>query len=129
MSGGPLPSQLCLLSSLPYRTDGEKVRFLGCVLSYSTSSARLILGHDHPRDTNVTAVVDVRLILESLGYEDTRVGEWVNVVGYVKAKRRGRGPGAGGGGGLSVYVEAILVWPTGPLDVQRYEKTFEPDAI
>lgn len=97
------------------------------VLSYSTSNASLVLGHDYPRDTGVSANVDVHLLLENIGYEETRVGEWVNVVGYVRAKRRG-GTGGGTGGQLSVHVEALLVWPTGPLDVQRYERTFAPEG-
>lgn len=29
MSRGPLPSEICLLSSLPDRQVGDKVRFLG----------------------------------------------------------------------------------------------------
>jgi hypothetical protein len=29
MSAGPLPSEICLLSDLPTRAPGEKVRFLG----------------------------------------------------------------------------------------------------
>lgn len=96
------------------------------VLAYSLSSAHLKLGHDYPQDTNVTAVVDVNLVLQTLGHEQTRVGEWVNVVGYVTAKRRASKPDPGG---LSVHVQALIVWSTGPLDVQKYEKTFDRDTV
>ncbi|OBS29181.1 hypothetical protein FPOA_03118 [Fusarium poae] len=58
MSRGPVPSQLYLLSDLPAIPVGDKVRFLGCVTSYSTSSARLALGHLYPKDSTVTASVD-----------------------------------------------------------------------
>ena len=99
---------------------------LHSVLAYSPSSARLKLAHDYPQDSNVTAVVDVNLLLETLGHEQTRVGEWVNVVGYVTSKRRASKPDSGG---LSVNVQALLVWSTGPLDVQRYERTFDRDSV
>ena len=39
MSRGPLPSQLSLLSSLAYRTDGEKVRFLGWYVNLLMTSS------------------------------------------------------------------------------------------
>ncbi|PFH61334.1 hypothetical protein XA68_17636 [Ophiocordyceps unilateralis] len=120
MSRGPVPSRLCLLSSLPERRLGEKVRFLGCVTSYSMASASLFLGHLWPRDSGVLVAVDVKLVLQALGEELTRVGEWVNVIGYVVAGERG--------GGASVRVQALMVWPTGPLDIQRYETSFEAPA-
>lgn len=71
-------------------------------------------------------MVDVNLLLETLGHEQTRVGEWVNIVGYVTAKRRKSKPCPGG---LSVYVQGLVVWSTGPLDVQRYEKTFDRNTV
>ncbi|RCI09009.1 hypothetical protein L249_5092 [Ophiocordyceps polyrhachis-furcata BCC 54312] len=114
MSRGPVPSRLCLLSSLPDRPEGEKVRFLGCVTSYSVASASLVLCHLWPRDAKVTVSVDVQLVLQSLGEELTRVGEWINVIGYVR-----------GTGGDSARVQALMLWSTGPLDIQRYETSFE----
>lgn len=92
------------------------------VLSYNTTTATLELGHAYPEDTNVKAMVDVELLLETINHEQTRIGEWLNVVGYVTPRRRGsKAPTES----LSVHVQALIVWPTGPLDVQRYEKTFE----
>ncbi|KND89743.1 hypothetical protein TOPH_05687 [Tolypocladium ophioglossoides CBS 100239] len=125
MSRGPVPSQLCLLSSLPDRPSGEKVRFLGCVTSYSTASASLTVGHRHPKGTNVTVSVNVELVLETLRSELTRIGEWVNVIGYVTAKPKDPAAISGGAGVPSAYIQALLLWPTGPLDVQQYEKRFE----
>ena len=91
------------------------------MLSYSPSTGCLKLGHDYPEDTNVTAAVDITLLLEVLKHEETRVGEWVNVIGYVTGKRRTNQPVAGQ---VSVAVQALVLWSTGPLDVQTYEKTF-----
>ncbi|CAG9943449.1 unnamed protein product [Clonostachys rosea f. rosea IK726] len=128
MSRGPLPSQLCLLSQLPAYAVHDKVRFLGCVLAYSTRGAILQLAHAYPRGTNVTAHVDVSLVLETLGEEQTRVGEWVNVIGYITAKAdTASAPTAPSTAtqAASVHIQALVLWSTGPLNVDRYEMSFE----
>ncbi|POR31850.1 Uncharacterized protein TPAR_07952 [Tolypocladium paradoxum] len=125
MSRGPVPSQLCLLSSLPDRPFGEKVRFLGCVTSYSTASASLTVGHLHPKGTSVTVSVNIELLLETLPSELTRIGEWINVIGYVAAKPEDPAAVSGAADVPSAYVQALLLWPTGPLDIQRYETSFQ----
>ncbi|KAK4203243.1 CST complex subunit Ten1 [Triangularia verruculosa] len=118
MSFGPLPSQLCLLSSLRQKDVGDKVRFLGCVTSYSTVSGILTLQYRGSEDDQLSfAAVDVNLVLESLGAEQTRVGEWVNVIGYVTStdsKELGdKNP--------AVEVQATLLWSASPLNLQKYE--------
>uniref|UniRef100_A0A0B7K8E7 CST complex subunit Ten1 n=1 Tax=Bionectria ochroleuca TaxID=29856 RepID=A0A0B7K8E7_BIOOC len=135
MSRGPLPSQLCLLSQLPAYAVHDKVRFLGwlmiwwcSVLAYSTRGAILQLAHAYPRGTNVTAHVDVSLVLETLGEEQTRVGEWVNVIGYITAKAdTASAPTAPSTAtqAASVHIQALVLWSTGPLNVDRYEMSFE----
>ncbi|GKT91050.1 telomere length regulation ten1 [Colletotrichum tofieldiae] len=92
MSRGPLPSQLCLLSELSLRSPGEKVRFLGCVTSYSTHSAVLTLEHGFPKGSNISASVDVQLLLGTMKSEQTQIGEWVNIVGYVTTPPQECGP-------------------------------------
>jgi hypothetical protein len=97
------------------------------VTSYSTATATLTLDHDFPRDTNVSALVDMRLLLETLTTEQTRVGEWVNVVGYItsesiatKSKGARRWP-------KKVHIQALLLWSAGSMDLQRYEKCLSLD--
>ncbi|KAJ0119159.1 hypothetical protein J7T55_013395 [Diaporthe amygdali] len=123
MSSTPLPSKLTLLSSLPSCDAGTKVRFLGCVTSYTTASGQLTLQHKFPKPTEVQALVDVRLLLEKLTAEQTSVGEWVNVIGYInsppsasvkKPTKRKRGLPA-------VHVQALMLWSPGSLDIGRYE--------
>ncbi|KAK3373568.1 CST complex subunit Ten1 [Lasiosphaeria ovina] len=133
MSNAPPPSQLCLLSDLPLREVGDKVRFLGCVTSYSTDSATLALEHQHqqPQDSlAVRALVDVRLVLGRLGSDQTRIGEWVNVIGYITAVAPLPLPTAASNGSdrghvniSTVRAQALLVWSAGPLDVQRYNSS------
>lgn len=97
------------------------------VLSYSTATACLELGHSHPPESQVTASVDIRLVLELINPELTRVGEWVNVLGYKTACRE-TGPAEkrmSASHGTIVEVQALRAWPTGPLDLARYEREGE----
>ncbi|KAI6377518.1 hypothetical protein MCOR25_002499 [Pyricularia grisea] len=128
MSNGPPPSRLVSISALPSCEIGDKVRFLGCVTSYATSNATLTLENTFhlgdrdfdPRQSRVQALVDVNLILQSLNQEQTRAGEWVNVVGYIT---KSGSSGDKRNGSHSVKVQALLLWSAGPLSLQDYEKT------
>ncbi|KAL0942633.1 uncharacterized protein CTRU02_200518 [Colletotrichum truncatum] len=124
MSRGPLPSRLCLLSDLPSKPAGEKVRFLGCVTSYSTDSAVLTLEHGFPKGSNVSASIDVQLLLGTITSEQTSVGEWVNVVGYVTPTSSGTRAKGASREPQNVAIQALLLWSTGPLNLQRYEASF-----
>ncbi|KAK1654183.1 CST complex subunit Ten1 [Colletotrichum phormii] len=127
MSRGPLPSQLCLLSDLPSRPQGDKVRFLGCVTAYSTHSAVLTLEHSFPKGSDISVLVNVQLLLSTMTSNQTRIGEWVNVVGYLtpspagtRAKGTSREP-------RRAAVQALMLWSAGPLNLQRYEASFTTD--
>lgn len=69
--------------------------------------------------------MNLELVLQSVGYELMRIGEWVNVIGYVTATPKDYRFDAQSSPTLLVEVQALLVWPTGPLDVQSYERGFE----
>ena len=114
------------------------------MLDYAAPAGRLTLGHRCPRDAEATVAVDVGLVLEGMGHEMTRVGAWLNVLGYVtEAAAEREQPGdettARGMTGSTTRssgrlrapdacVQALLVWPTGPLDVGRYEKILAEEA-
>ncbi|KYK60313.1 Telomere length regulation/capping, TEN1 [Drechmeria coniospora] len=121
MPRGPTPSQLCLLSALAKQSVGDKTR---SVTAYSTASAMLTLGHRYPAGSNALVSVNIELVLQTLQSGLTRVGEWVNVIGYVTAKPKANGSADG----PVACVQALLVWSTGPLDLQRYEGTFDQGA-
>ena len=136
MSNGPLPSTLTFLSSLPTTPIGSKVRFLGCVTQYALSSAILSLEHDYPcsHASTTVALVDVNLLLESLKREDTQVGAWVNVIGYVegvvgdgRVVELGEGNGLSTGGAriVEVKVKAVMLWSAGGVRIGEYEKALE----
>lgn len=93
------------------------------VISYSTTLAQLVLKHNFPKTAEVTAVVDVRLILEKLDAEKTAVGQWVNIIGYIAASPASL---ASESRKLerdfsSVHVQALMLWSAGPLNIDRYE--------
>lgn len=147
MNNGPLPTRLVFLSDLPTQHHGTKVRFLGCVTRYSLSTGVLELQHAyHPpaTKTRTLALVDVNVVLEGLKREDTQVGAWINVVGYVEevikeGSRRGQGQGqektvlATGKGEkvgegsrmVRVRVQAIMLWNAGGVKIGGYERTLE----
>lgn len=94
--------------------DGDLTTWYS-VTAYSTITACITLGHLYPRGTNVAVTVNVELLLETLASEATRTGEWVNVIGYVK----------GVVGREAAAVQALMVWPAGPMDIQQYEAALD----
>lgn len=84
----------------------------------------MTLQHQTRQAASVRALVDVQLVLEKLGAEQTRIGEWVNVVGYITSVPTRAGKSATHEG-PSVHVQALLLWSAGPLDVQKYERSVE----
>ncbi|KAH8893436.1 hypothetical protein GQ53DRAFT_840493 [Thozetella sp. PMI_491] len=123
MASGPVASQLCLLSELPLQEQGQKVRFLGCVVSYSSASGILTLRHPLSQGLSVDAVVDVTLVLQSLKSEHTRIGEWVNIIGYISAIAHPSPEAPPKQKRTNVHVQALLLWSTGPLDLSEYERS------
>lgn len=62
-------------------------------------------------------------MLESVTAEELRVGAWVNVLGYVRdARYRREEKAASGSSGRAVYVEAIMVFSAGAVNLGEYER-------
>ena len=104
--------------------DLNEATLLTCssVISYASASASLQLGHAFPKGTDISVLVDVEMLLPTLNSEATRVGEWVNVIGYVKPRPKASSKSRSTEKPM-VLVQALMIWPTGPLDVQRYERS------
>jgi hypothetical protein len=84
----------------------------------------LTLEHNHPPENKLKALVDIELVLRSIKSYETRIGEWVNVVGYVVAPKLE--PSSRPNGVQSeVRIQAILLWSAGPLKIDRYEESLE----
>lgn len=84
-----------------------------------------MLEHNHPAGTSVSALVDVNLVLETLNTDQTRVGEWVNVIGYVTSAVSPAETKSADPRGAKVHIQAVLLWSTGPLDVQQYQNILD----
>ena len=145
MSSAPPPTTLTLLSQIPSHAPGSKLRFLGCVSSYNTSSGVLELQHAYPKSAarTVRALVDVNVILETLRRDDLEVGAWVNVLAYVTpdqaendTKRlslerlRGKKLASGatsqsGSSTINVKLQAVMLWNAGAIKIAEYERAVE----
>ena len=71
----------------------------------------------------VHALVDVNLVLSSLKAEQARPGEWLNVIGYITAISPLADAKGTPHGDTNVYIQALVIWSAGPLDLPRYEKS------
>lgn len=100
------------------------------VTSYSLESAQLSLHHHFPQKSGIKALVDVRLLLERLTAEQTSVGQWVNVIGYISSappapvKKSSKSTAKTS----AVHVQALMLWSAGPLDIGRYETCLTRDV-
>lgn len=63
--------------------------------------------------------MDVNAVLETVTWEELCVGAWVNVIGYV---RRESGQNLKGEPSDSVYVDAVVIFPAGAVDLGEYER-------
>jgi len=85
------------------------------------------LQHPHPRKSKHQVLVDVNLLLQTMTAEKTRIGEWVNVIGYITASPSSARPGSlqPNHKQPEVHIQALVLWSTGPLDIDRYEASLE----
>ena len=97
------------------------MRFLGCVTDYNTKTGEVILQHKSQDCRDKTALVDVNLQLETLSTSLTRIGEWVNVIGYV-AKQESKLSHDGKNVSHFTSIQAIIYWSAGAITVEEYEE-------
>ncbi|KAI1637053.1 telomere capping, CST complex subunit-domain-containing protein [Biscogniauxia mediterranea] len=102
------------------------------VTAYTTSSAHLSLEHNCPRGSAVKAVVDVNLLLRNLKTEQTDVGQWVHVIGYITSIKHPPGKTTAsnvrGRGATCINVQAIVLWTAQDLDIATYEQTLMAES-
>jgi hypothetical protein len=80
----------------------------------------LTLEHNHPPANGLKAMVDIELVLGSIKSHESRIGEWVHVIGYVAAAKQ---PAlVSNGATTEVQIQAILLWAAGPVKLDRYEE-------
>lgn len=72
------------------------------------------------------AIIDLKLILESVHSTDLQAGSWVNVIGYVRnypqRQEKRRGIVTDHGHTLEkIEIQALLLWDAGAIMVGEYE--------
>lgn len=92
--------------------------------NYSTLTAILTLEHNYPPGNKVKAMVDLELLVNTLKSDETRIGEWVNVIGYIRAPRQKLSK-LPNDIHLRIQVQAIVLWPSGPLKLDGYENSLD----
>lgn len=97
------------------------MRVLGCVTGYNTKTGEVTLQHKSQDCRDKTALVDVNLLLETLNTSLMRIGEWVNVIGYV-TKQESKLSHEGKNVGRFIFVQAIIYWSAGAIKVDEYEE-------
>jgi hypothetical protein len=93
-------------------------------MNYSTKTAILTLEHNHPPGNDLKAFVNIGLVLGGIKSHETRIGEWVNVMGYIEPRKQSRAAQSNGVKS-GVSVQAILLWSAGPLKLDLYEVSLE----
>lgn len=89
-------------------------------------TAVLTLEHDHPPGNLLRVLVDVRLLVSTLKSNETQIGEWVHVMGYITSdQKHNRTPDAR----LEIGVQAVVLWSAGPFSLTGYEKSLDQRAI
>ncbi len=68
------------------------------------------------------AFVDVNLLLNTLKPHETRIGEWVNVMGYIQRTEKRKTPS---NDDSEVRVHALVLWSSGPFNLDSYERSLD----
>ncbi|KAF1354676.1 CST complex subunit Ten1 [Delphinella strobiligena] len=112
----PLPSTILFVSQLQGRSQGDKVRFLGCVEHYDKKNGTLVLLHHYPKrwKTAPKVIVDVNPLLDTVKFHDLEVGAWTNVIGYIS-------PQSQTGARILPCVQAVMIWSAGIINLDEYE--------
>lgn len=77
--------------------------------------------HNHPPGNSLKALVDVKLLVNTLKSHETLVGEWVNVMGYIEHEKKPKALV----NDANVRVQALVLWSSGPFNVEAYQKTLD----
>jgi hypothetical protein len=95
------------------------------VAQYHNESGSLLLTHHYPACSHqITARVNIDLVLESINSSDLQVGSWINVIGYICGRTLDP-PRIAGVGETPVYsevaVRAVMLWSAGDIKLKSYE--------
>lgn len=123
----PIPaSKLLPLQDLHLESPGTKVRFLGCIRAYDSTTATLTLATP-PRTAAAAAAasaraeVDISVPLPTLNMGSLADGQWVNVIGYII----GTSPDQETHETVVTRVDSIALWSAEFLSLTKYCEALE----
>lgn len=93
------------------------------VTGYSTHSATLTLQHEYPKGTKTRVGADVTLLLQNLNSEQTDIGQWVHVIGYITSIDRTFAKATVGSHTENIGVQVLVLWTARDIDISSYENT------
>jgi hypothetical protein len=94
---------------------------LSSITSYSIKTAVLTLEHNFPLGNRARVFVDIKLLVTTVKSNEIQIGEWVNVMGYVQPQNEHKPTSSD----QHVEIQAIVLWSSGPFNIERYEKSLE----
>jgi hypothetical protein len=71
-------------------------------------------------------LVDVGLLLNSLASNETQIGEWVNVMGYIASSSSQQKQSTSQ---RDVGIQAIVLWSSKAFDLAGYERSLDQRKI
>lgn len=97
---------------------------LDSVTKYDKKTANLTLEHNYPVGNLIRAAVNINLVLATVKSHETQIGEWINVIGYVETDQQNL-PKDCKETNCEIPVQALVLWSSGPLNLERYESSLE----
>jgi hypothetical protein len=88
-------------------------------------TGHLILEHDYPQGNRLKAAVDIGLLLDTLKSNETCIGEWISIIGYVKLQQN---TNFIKGDFQCTEVQALVLWSSGPFNLQGYERSLQQQS-
>jgi hypothetical protein len=104
-----------------YKVCSTLTNIWDSITAYCTKRALLTLEHNHPIGNSVKVMVDVGLLLNSLTSNETRIGEWLNVMGYITSNPVPKSNLAN----REIGVQAIVLWSANTFDLVGYERSLD----
>ncbi|KAK6951389.1 hypothetical protein Daesc_007924 [Daldinia eschscholtzii] len=91
------------------------------------SSATLTLQHEYPKGTKARVSADVTLLLQNLNSEQTDIGQWVHIIGYITSIDNKFAKSTVGSNTENIGVQALVLWTARDLDISSYENTLNSE--
>ena len=94
-------------------------------MHYCVKTGLLTLQHRHPITSTLTVLVSVDAVVSTIQPSDVRVGEWINVIGYVTCPPAAAETGGKRSSTEVAFIQAIVLWSAGAIKLGQYESALD----